>query len=208
MTKRKIIITLIAISILGAIYYYFNYRNESIETLNINEENNIENKANEDTIEQEEIMVHVSGEVKEQGVYKLKIGSRVADAIEKAGGITKDANIDKINLAYILEDGMKIYIPNKNENLNETKDETNKYVSKNTDETIIKNENKKTAEKININTATETELENLPGIGASIAARICEYRKENGKFSKIEDIKKVKGIGENKYKQIKDLIKI
>ena len=63
-----------------------------------------------------------------------------------------------------------------------------------------------TSKKININTATQTELETLPGIGSTTALKICNYRNENGKFSSIEDIKKVKGIGDAKFEKIKDLI--
>ena len=112
---------------------------------------------------------------------------------------------------------MKVYIP-KNSDKNEIKDETSTYVSKENGNVDInastskntgvsKNTSTK-SNKININTATQTELETLPGIGPSTAIKIINYRKENGKFANIEDIKKVSGIGDSKYAKIKDLIKI
>ena len=217
--KKTKILILITISIIGVIYYYFYNKEKDIEISNINnlEISTSENTIIKNTIEKENteetIIIYITGEVKNQGIYKLKTGSRIADAIEIAGGTTQEANINKINLAYILEDGMKIEIPNKDENLNEIEDKTTNYVSKNTNGTISSNketentENKKTSEKININTATQTELETLPGIGPSTALKICKYREENGKFTSIEDIKNVSGIGDSKYEQIKNLIK-
>lgn len=131
----------------------------------------------------------------------------------------------------MLEDGMKIYIPNKKDK-NDVTDETTTYVTKETDGQTVSggsknssgNTNKKSSttsnatksstastkstEKININSATQTELETLPGIGSSTALKIINYRKENGKFKTIEEIKNVKGIGDAKYEKIKELIKV
>lgn len=163
------------------------------------------------------IIVYVTGAIKNEGIYELEENSRIANVIEIAGGLTEEAEIAEINLAYIIDDGMKIHIPKKNENINEIKDNTNIYISRessniesynnfnkttqnNKNDTNIKNK------KININTATQTELETLPGIGPSIALKIIEYRKQNGKFKKIEEISNINGIGENKYNKIKDLI--
>ena len=100
---------------------------------------------------------------------------------------------------------MKIYIPKKSEKSNEIQNNTNEYIVKENGNAKSSQNNN---EKVNINTATQAELETLPGIGPSIAVKIINYRKENGKFAKIEDIKKVSGIGENKYSKIKELIKI
>mgnify|MGYP000271900557 FL=1 len=145
-----------------------------------------------------------------EGIYELDENSRIADAIDKAGGITEEANINNINLAFVLEDGVKIYIPKKGDNSNEIKDDTNTYISKRSDniELAQSTKNNNTNNKVNINTANQTELETLPGIGASIATKIISYRNKNGKFINIEDIKKVNGIGESKYEKIKDLIKV
>ena len=112
------------------------------------------------------------------------------------GGLKENACLDDINLAYKLEDGMKIDIP--------TKQEKQENIS--TQNNIISNNKQNT--KININTATQTELETLSGIGASTALKIINYRKENGNFSSIEDIKNVSGIGESKYSSIKDSITV
>lgn len=214
--KKIILVSIIIIFIIG-MYYLFIRDNDYLESdsnmniLNVNEEEKgIENKiSNMD--DKGKIVIYVAGAVKNEGIYELDENSRIADCIEKAGGLTDEANIKDINLAYVLEDGMKVYIP-KNSEINEVKDETSTYVSKenggtNTGTTTSKNTSVK-SNKININTATQTELETLPGIGPSTAQKIINYRKENGKFGSIEDIKKVSGIGDSKYSKIKDYITI
>ena len=171
----------------------------------------------------EKIYVYITGEVNNPGVVLLNSGSRIVDAIEAAGGVTNKANISKVNLVYVLQDGMKVNIPNNtdlknNENFEyitmSSGDEKNDANTGNSSTTITSensSSNNESAFKIsivNINTATQTELETLPGIGPSLALRIVNYRKENGKFSSIEDIKNVSGIGEAKYEDIKKYIKI
>ena len=219
--KKLILLSIIVIFIIGIYYLFIRDRDyfesdSSMNILNTNEEKGIENKISI-TEDKEKIIIYVAGAVKNEGIYELDENSRIADCIEKAGGLTEDAYIKDINLAYVLEDGMKVYIP-KNSDKNEIKDETCTYVSKengNIDMNastskntgVSKNTNTQ-SNKININTATQTELETLPGIGPSTAIKIINYRKENGKFANIEDIKKVSGIGDSKYAQIKDLIKI
>ena len=168
----------------------------------------IENNSNEQQLEKNEnIIVHVSGAVNKEGIVELKNNSRIIDAIDKAGGLKDEADITNINLAYIIEDGMKIHIPSKEEK------ESTIIVESNIDSGTVgqsneikSNNNKKL--KININTATKTDLETLPGIGESTALKIIEYRKEKGKFKLIEDIKQVNGIGENKFNKIKELITV
>lgn len=214
LNKNIIVYTFMIIFVVG-IYYLFIRDKDYIESnsnLNILETNK-ENTEIEDNLSntkeniEEKIVIYITGAVKNEGIYDMKKNSRIADSIEKAGGLTEEANIENINLAYILEDGMKIHIPKKNENINEIEDHTNAYLSKeNTISESSKNTNND--EKININKATQTELETLPGIGPSTAIRIVEYRKEHGKFNSIEDIKKISGIGDRKFSQIKDLIKI
>lgn len=100
-------------------------------------------------------------------------------------------------MAYTVKDGQKIYIPSVDD------EEERTIVSGDTYENI-KNENDEVM--VNINTATQTELEELPGIGPSIASSIITYRKQNGKFKNIEEVKNVSGIGESKYNKIKDSI--
>ena len=133
----------------------------------------------------------------------MEEGSRVVDAIKKAGGETKAADLSQVNLAYVLQDGQKIYIPNKNEKISA-------YISENNGENV-KEDNittKKEGTKVNINTASLEELDQLPGIGSAIAQRIIDYRSEHGEFKKVEDIQEVKGIGDAKFNEIKDDITV
>ena len=207
---------------------------ETIITENTNtEENNLEttevntNQENEqiykNTESSEKIYVYITGEVNSPGVVLLDNGSRIVDAIEAAGGITDKANITKVNLVYILQDGMKINIPNQNDLKNnenfeyitmssgDEKNDANINNSASNTSSEKSSSNKESAFKIsvvNINTATQTELETLPGIGPSLALKIINYRKENGKFSSIEDIKNVSGIGDAKFENIKNYIRV
>ena len=173
---------------------------EEIEEVE-NETNNENNIDGEDE-EVEEIIVHITGEVNKPGIVVLKSNSRIADAINKAGGATKEADLNQINLAYILEDGQKIYIPNKNEKIDE-----DEYITEGNGNNIGNNSQKE-GEKVNINEAMQTELEELPGIGPSLASRIIEYREQNGDFKKIEELQNVKGIGDAKYDDIKDKVTV
>lgn len=150
------------------------------------------------------IIVHITGEVKNTGILVLKEEARIADAIESAGGATEEADLNKINLAYTLKDGQKIYIPNKEDEENIeyiTEGSGNNVSVENGDESEMKEKIK-----ININTASQAELEELPGIGEAIASRIIEYREENGTFNKIEDLLNVKGIGDAKFTEIKEYV--
>lgn len=191
----------------------FNIEDEMLNLEEINEviegsEETIENKIiNENNIDGEgegveEIIVHITGEVNKPGIVILNKNSRIADAINKAGGATKEADLNQINLAYILEDGQKIYIPNKNEKIDE-----DEYITEGNGNNMG-NSNSKEGEKVNINEAMQTELEELPGIGPSLASRIIEYREQNGDFKKIEELQNVKGIGDAKYNDIKDKVTV
>ena len=174
----------------------------SEETEEVENETNNENNIDEENEVLEEIVVHVTGEVNKPGIVVLKSNSRIADAINEAGGATKEADLNQINLAYILEDGQKIYIPNKNEKIDE-----DEYITEG-NRNNIGNNNSKEGEKVNINEAMQTELEELPGIGPSLASRIIEYREQNGDFKKIEELQNVKGIGDAKYNDIKDKVTV
>lgn len=211
--KKIIIIATITIITLIAIYSIFiknkDYMEttEEIDTLETETNNTKEEKKSEN-----KIIIYITGAIKKEGVYELKENSRISDAIEIAGGLTENANIENINLAYTLEDGVKIHIPTKEESKNS---QETTYINKNTEGIETTNIEKSssnlantTKEKVNINTATQTQLETLPGIGPSTAQKVINYRKENGKYKTIEDIKKVSGIGESKYNKIKELIKV
>ncbi len=152
------------------------------------------------------IVVHITGEVNKTGILILPEGARIADAIEAAGGARKDADLNEVNLAYELQDGQKIYIPNKKD---KEKAEKKAYITSESGNNVIiqdENSNKGESKKVNINTANQSELENLPGIGPSIASRIIEYREKNGKFQKVEDLQNVKGIGDAKFGNVKEYV--
>ena len=206
--NKKIIFIVIIIS--GMIYGIFNYftQNKNKENLeNISQDiiiNNQTENTTEENNNQEKIVIHITGAICNEGIYELEENSRIADAVKMAGGLKEDADLKQINLAYVLEDGMKINIPSKNESTNEPSNNTESYITK---ENLNTSNNVKTS-KVNINSATQTELETLPGIGPSTALKIINYRKEKGKFNKIEDIKNVNGIGESKFNKIKEFIKI
>lgn len=207
--KQKIIVIAIAgIVVIGIMYFIYN-KNQVKEDINIENEilvNNVitnENNTNDDIV-----IIHITGSVKNPGIVKLKEGSRIEDAIESAGGLTENADITKVNLAYVVEDGTKIKIPSASE---EDIGDEDIIDSKSGDNIIIEENavpSNNSTQTININKATEKEFETLPGIGPSLASKIIEYRNQNGKFGSIEDIKNVNGIGDNKYEKIKDLITV
>lgn len=241
--RNKKIIAIITILVITIIYGIWKENKGKIKIENINEQaeitdiednektknlhnttmgnhENIKNKETNKT-DKNKIVIYIIGEVKQEGVYELDENSRISDAIEKAGGTKENADLSQINLAYKIEDGMRIYIPKKGELVQDKEkieDKTQEIVTgKSTDITnttsvntnLSTNKKSKTdIEKINLNKATQTELETLPGIGPSTAEKIIAYRKENGNFKNIEDIMNVNGIGESKYSKIRDLINV
>lgn len=208
--KQKTIILIIAIIVaIGMIYFIYN-KNQIRSDIDLESEilisNTSENKTNVE-IQEDLVIIHITGSVKNPGIVKLKDGSRIEDAIEAAGGLTENADITNVNLAYVLDDGVKIRIPS----ITDEKSGDEQILEEGSGENIIEETNMTldaSTKEVNINKATETELQTLPGIGASLASRIIEYRNQNGKFSKIEDIKNVNGIGDSKYDNIKDFITV
>ena len=203
--KIKIAITLFVI-IIAIFYYIYSQNQKEIFFEESKQENEVQEKTEE--TENKKIIVHVSGAVKNEGIVELEEGARVANAIEKAGGVRDDAYTKDINYALKLEDGMKIYVPTIEESKQEKEEENTNSESSNY---IISSNNTKTNEnsngqKININNADESELDELPGVGPSTAQKIIQYRKENGEFKSIDELKNVSGIGEAKFQKIKDLI--
>ena len=141
-----------------------------------------------------EIVVHIAGAVKNPGVYKLKKGSRVIEGVEKAGGASEKADLNTINLARLLSDGEMVRVPEKFE--------PGARVSTSSPGTSVPQG------KVNLNLAAKSQLETLPGIGPKLAQQIINYRKKNGLFRNIEELKKVPGIGRKKFESLKDLISV
>lgn len=140
------------------------------------------------------IQVHVTGEVKLPGVYTLPEGAIVQDAIDAAQGPTAKAREDLLNLAAILSDGQRIYVPSSEETT--TVDSGQRNLEANP------------GSMVNINTASQEELESLPGIGTVRAEAIIAYRTNNGYFLSIDDLLKVDGIGETTFNALKQLITV
>lgn len=207
--KQKKIISIIGVIIaIGVIYFIYNgvCKNEQIDLdENILVSENTTKSSDEIGETKEEIVVHITGAIKNPGVVKLTEGARVEDAIQQAGGLTEDADISNVNLAYLLEDGVKIRIPSILDE--DSQSDIGEIVVEDNDQNVIIQTDEKSLNKaININKATQADLETLPGIGPSLAIKILEYRESNGKFSDISEIKNVNGIGDSKYENIKDLI--
>ena len=146
--------------------------------------------------------VYISGEIINSGVYDIKDGDRLDDLVKRAGGFTEKADLDSINLAMRLEDQMKIYIPNIDENQNISAANTNLGIG-----AVDSSKSESLDKKINLNLASKEELMSLPNIGEKRAQAIIDYRQEN-KFEKIEDIKNVSGIGDKYFEAMKDLITV
>lgn len=193
---KKIIFLSIGIIII-VIYLVYNYSKDNASEIL---EENIYIETSNETKEKNKIILHITGEVNSPGIIEIEEGSRLANAIEAAGGLTENADINKINLAYVVKDGQKINIPNVNSV------DTSSYITEDIGENIIIEDINSNTNLVNINTATQTELETLTGIGPSTALKIIKYREENGKFTTIEDIKNVPGIGDSKFESIKEEI--
>lgn len=205
--KIGCICTIIIISVFLILFYSQKENQNKVyddffEIDNIENTINLEEKNTSNTIESQidtdKIKVHITGEVNNPGVKEVENGARIEDIIILAGGLTEFADISKVNLAYKLEDGQKIYIPNVNEKVEE-------YITEENGEGIVENANTSLG-KININTADVVKLCELPGVGESLASRIIQYREENGKFKSIEDLKNVSGIGEKKFGSLREYI--
>lgn len=213
MNKTKIIIiaTIILICSIAIVYKIIDIvKGEGTEIIysNIISENIIDNQEQKNDTYQttSKIKIHIIGEVTEEGIIELEEGERISDAIEKAGGVTQNADLSKVNLAYILQDGQKLYIPSMND------DNNVQYISTENGEGIIaeNNINDKSGinKKVNINKASQSDLENIPGVGPSLAQKIISFRDENGKFKNVEDLKNVSGIGDKKLESIKDYVDV
>jgi len=195
--KVNIIVTLIiSFFIIGSIMYKSNIEDDvyivSESEYNNEEEyntDNIEDKNKENRI-LKNVTIYISGEVNNPGVVTIESDKRLSDAVEILGGVTENADLNKINLAIKLNDEQHYIIPKIGE------------VTTNNEASNIDEKNSK----ININTASLEELDNLPGVGEATANKILSYREEKGEFKSIEEIKNVNGIGDKKYIDLKEKI--
>ncbi len=215
--KGKIFILIFIVFTLFIVYdtYY-------VETEDEVEEVTLEKK--EDTEEKEEpkeskVLVDVKGEVNTPGVYELTNNNTVMDAINKAGGLTKQSDTSNINLSKKLEDEMVIIVYSKSEIKEMNEEEkiecppcNNACITEEDEKAKLDSNKNETsnvpAGKVNINTADSETLQTLDGIGEAKAKAIIEYRNKNGDFKNIEDIKNVSGIGDSVYEKIKENITV
>ena len=171
----------------------FSKKEESVEGTTVVETTMLAEKTEVSTTQETVIFVDIKGAVKNPGVYQMKVGDRVKDALEAAGGLTEEADSQKVNLAKRLEDQMVIVVPKVGEEAEEIP--------------AGETRNEATKEgKVNINTATVEELKTLKGVGEKKAEAIIEYRKKNGSFQTKEDLMKVRGIGKKLFESFQERI--
>ena len=216
---KKYLILVFCLLLLAAFTIaFFKLNNEETEVednLVINNEITTKEIAKQDEVK---LYFDIKGSVKKPGVYEFTLGDKIIDAINKAGGLTKNATTNNLNLSKKLTNEMVIYVFSKNEltttkalepvsNASECKCETieiNNCVDKNTTNKSTNNE----TSKININTDNKERLMTISGIGSSKADAIIEYRTKNGNFKTTEDIMNVSGISKTIYDKIKDAITV
>lgn len=189
MRKNIFILTL---SIFSFLMLYGCSSKES-DIIDIKKETDISNKDDVNTTQEESeeiIKVYITGAIKSPGVYEAKLGDRVEDIVNKAGGLLEDADIININLAAKISDEETIYIP------------------KNGEQEAAKINTSNKSNLININTASKDELCTLTGIGSSRADDIISYRDANGGFKSIDELMNVPGIKDKTFNKIKDKITV
>ena len=172
----------------------FSKKEESVEETTVVETTVLAEKTEASTTQETVIFVDIKGAVKNPGVYQMKVGDRVKDALDAAGGLTAEADSQKVNLAQRVEDQMVIVVPKVGEEGAATipAGATSKEATK--------------EGKVNINTATVEELKTLKGVGEKKAEAIIEYRKKNGSFKTKEDLMKVRGIGKKLFDSFQERI--
>ena len=179
--------------LLVAVGGLFSKKEEAVEELAMEETTMLAEKTEVSTTQEAVIFVDIKGAVKNPGVYQMKSGDRVKDALDAAGGLTDEADSQKVNLAQRVEDQMVIVVPKVGEEATEIPAGlASKEASK--------------EGKVNINTATVEELKTLKGVGEKKAEAIIEYRKKNGSFKTKEDLMKVRGIGKKLFESFQERI--
>ena len=150
----------------------------------------------EEPLEQDLITVDVKGAVKSPGIYDLPVGSRVNDAVQKAGGLTEQADSKSLNLAQKVSDEALVYVPTKGE----------ESASQQAGSGTASSTNKE--KKINLNKASLEELKQVKGLGGKRAQDIIDHRETNGKFKSVEELNKVSGIGAKTIEKLKDYVTV
>lgn len=159
----------------------------------------VEETSTEVSEEPSQLVVDVKGAVEKPGLYTLEVGSRVNDAVEAAGGLTSQADPKSINLAQKLSDEAVVYVASKDENIS--------VVASTTTSSAMSQEEKNTS-RVNLNTATEADLQTISGIGAKRATDIIAYREANGGFKSVDDLNNVSGIGDKTMESIRPYVTI
>lgn len=218
--RKQILLGIIIFIIISSITTFSIYKylkDNKHEEVKENKELVVKKKKEEEKVEEKILLsIDIKGEVNTPGIYQLEEGSRVIDAINKAGGLTENANTTVINLSKKIKDEMVIIIYSNYqvEEFSKTKEIEKQVIdncnqidenSLHNDACIDTNNNILSNNKVNINTATLEELMTLEGVGESKAKSIIEYR-NNNPFNSIEDIKNVSGIGDNLFDKIKENI--
>ena len=157
-------------------------------------EKEVKKEEKEESLEQDQITVDVKGAVKSPGIYDLPVGSRVHDAVQKAGGLTDEADSKSLNLAQKISDEALVYVPTKGE---DTSQATQSNAS-----------NSKENKKVNLNKASLEELKQVKGLGAKRAQDIIDHRDSNGKFKSVDELKKVSGIGTKTIEKLKEYVTV
>ena len=158
-------------------------------------EKEVKKEEKEESTEQDLITVDVKGAVKSPGIYDLPVGSRVHDAVQKAGGLTEEADSKSLNLAQKVSDEALVYVPTKGE-------EASQQTASGTTPSTSKEK------KVNINKASLEELKQVKGLGGKRAQDIIDHREANGKFKSVDELKKVSGIGAKTIEKLKDYVTV
>ena len=159
-------------------------------------EKEVKKEEKEESLEQELITVDVKGAVKSPGIYDLPVGSRVHDAVQKAGGLTDQADSKSLNLAQKVSDEALVYVPSKGE------EATSQQTGSGTTPSTSKDK------KVNLNKASLEELKQVKGLGGKRAQDIIDHREANGKFKSVDELKKVSGIGAKTIEKLKDYVTV
>lgn len=205
--KRKMTMITIAVAfVAGGIYFFSQQGEDPADTEDIfsvtAKEAEMEQSVNETAAEPESIKVDVKGAVKSPGIFTAQAGDRVIDLISSAGGFTEKADTDKVNFAQIIEDQMVIYVPEIGE---EDKGNLENIQVGTSGDAVTKGTS---GGLVNLNAATQEDLQTLTGIGPSKADAILEYRETVGKFKEVDELKQVTGIGDKTFERLRDSISV